>query len=263
MKRLLSVLFAAALTVAFVVAGPAAGAGEKFIYQADLIEPPLSSTPVNISYARVTVDTEFNVEVKVKTDQTDSRLGVSMVEGMAPYRHGVYLGDVYTDAEGSGRALFNLKNANIDYQIPGAAVIEPSFRLFSFKDETGVDPAMEASTAFPVYSTPPAPSDKGTISLRRVLPDGYNGEVPVFDLSWTPYPFYGAPIDFTNLVPRYYAITRMDLATGLAFDKVIIDDPNADSFVLGQGPAGPSDRTLIVNLGPGQTVNVTYYYKYK
>jgi hypothetical protein len=264
MKRLFSVLFACALMAVFVAIGPSAGADKKYIYEADLFDAPFSPTSVRVDYAHVSVDSDYNVEVEVKTNQTNSRLGVSLADGFAPFRHGVYLGEVPTDEDGEGKALFNLRSANIDFQIPGSGVIEPAFRLFSFESETGVPNAQEAATAWPVYPVPPAPSANGTISIATVLPDGYAGEVPVFDLSWVPYPFHGTPVTFENLVPRYYAITRIEPpipSFGLVFDKVTVNDPNADSFIL--GPPVAQDRTLIVNLGPGQTVTVTYYYKYK
>ena len=264
MKRLLSILLASIMLLAIVAIGPAAGAVKKYIYEADVFDMPTGpGNPVNlivISYAHVTIDPDFNVEFNIKTDQLNSRLGASMMEGFGPYRHSVYLGQIVTDAEGNGKATFSLKAANIDYQVPGRLVIEPSFRLFSFKWVTDRPNALEAASVWPVYPLAPPP-DKGKIVIRTVLPSDYEGPAPCFDLSWLPDPMeviLGVNCySEADLMPRYYGITRHDLP-GLTSRATIENLGSGDSFQLGTREAW--DRTLIVNLAPGEVVTVTYTY---
>jgi hypothetical protein len=259
MKRLLSILLAGMMLLGIVAIAPSAGAEKKYIYEADLVDLPIGpANPTNlivISYAHVTIDPNFNVDFKIKTDQLDSVLGAAMAEGYGTFRHSVYLGEIRTDAEGNGKATFNLKAENVDRQVPGPYVIEPSFRLFSLEKVTGRPNAGEAGTLLTVYPTPTPPA-KGRIRVNTVLPQGC--PAPSLDLSWQPLPVTTSYDSGYNLNPRYYAITKHD-PTGWESTATIEDLGSGDSFQLGTPAAW--DRTLIVNLAPGELVTVTYTYK--
>jgi hypothetical protein len=170
--------------------------------------------------------------------------------GSKVYRYTVNLGTITTNHQGKGEACFDLH----DYasQIPGPRVIGPRFMILT----PGTPPLLEFDTSYEAFpSAPPPlpgriiinlsassnPDKQFSVDMSYGEPFGYPAGIAMYD---------GDQIgDEFDLIPGMHTVNEY-FEPGWDLTSINIIDPTGGSYRSG--------RTAVINLAPGETVEITF-----